>query len=601
MQGRRSSGRAAWLVLSLSSLTLAARAGWVELPLPNLSGAFAPLAMDHLPDGRFLYAESGQFLLQDGFGSPAATAFTGEPFVDPSFIAVLDATRAVAGGGGFGTSDLYRFDPAAPAAPGFAALGLDIQNFQAVPRDAAGLYVGGIYTGVTHGVRYVAADGSVSKVIIENISTYSGGLARDAAGNLYVGDNDDGRVVRFSAAQLAGAIAGAPLDMGEGEFIHDFGGGGHIGSLAVDARGRVWATGWMQDGLRMYDPWADVDLQFIPGPTNANYTVLNFQRGGVDYVAYINQANPFAGGTAMRYGYVRSGAAPAVRAGDLDGDFVSDCALFRPAGHQWFTMEADGDQGAFTSGEGWTVPLAADFDADYVAETAWFRPDAGQWLVHNFGPPAPLPYFVQWGWARTVPVVGDYDGDGVADIAVWDPVAGLWYVRKSGGGMLAYNWGWSKSVPVPGDYDDDGLTDLAVYAPAQGNWYVKLSGGGTLVENWGWKEAQPAPGDYDGDGRTDLAVYHAKTGAWYIRRSAGGFETLTLGARNESPVPADYDGDGLVDPAVLQRDTGLWRYRRSRDGQVVTRQFGWSETEPVHAQWQINRWMNQRLQLWPVP
>ena len=34
-----------------------------------------------------------------------------------------------------------------------------------------------------------------TKVIIDNVSTYSGGFARDAAGDLYVGDTDNGNGV----------------------------------------------------------------------------------------------------------------------------------------------------------------------------------------------------------------------------------------------------------------------------------------------------------------------------------------------------------------------------------------------------------------------
>jgi hypothetical protein len=284
-------------------MALSAPGAFVQFDLPVLSQPFGPLAMSHLPDGRLVYAESGSFYLQDAFGLPALTPFTGEPAVDPSFIAVHDGSLAVAGGGGFGSSLLHRFDPATPAAPGFASFGAPVQNYQGVFRDADGLYVSGLYSGTTHGVQYVPTNGGAPKVIVENVSTYSAGMTRDAAGNLYVGDNDNGVVYRFTSAQLAAAIAGLALTPADGVTVHDFGGGGNIGSLAVDDAGNLWAAGWQANGIKVYRPSIGDELTLTPGFDNANYYVASFTRNGESYIAYVNQENPFSGNSRQVYGF----------------------------------------------------------------------------------------------------------------------------------------------------------------------------------------------------------------------------------------------------------------------------------------------------------
>lgn len=297
-------------VALIMGIVLDTRASWVDLSLPTLGSSYAPFAMAHLPDGRFVYADSGQFYRQDSFGSASYSAFSGEPAVDPSFIAIrADGGQAVAGAGGFGASDLYTFDPNTPALSSFTSAGASFQNYQGVYRDAAGVYIGGLYAGFTHGVRYFALDGSVNQMLVTNVSTFSAGMAIDTAGNLYVGDTDNGEVRLFTSNQLAAAIGGLPLDMLDGALVYDFGGGGNVGSLAVDGVGRVWAAGYLHNGLRVYDPLLGTDVTVTPGLDNANYTVLSFTRNGESYVGYINQEDPSSGGSGMQYGYAPVGLA----------------------------------------------------------------------------------------------------------------------------------------------------------------------------------------------------------------------------------------------------------------------------------------------------
>lgn len=301
------------IVSAVVALTVPATlfASWIQFDLPTLSSAWGPTALAHLPDGRYVFAENGSFYLQDAWNSASYSAYSGEPSTDPSFIGIYDGTHAVAGRGTWAASDMDVFDPSSLSSPGFSSVGVSLQNYHGVIRDASSVYVGGSDTGVGgnhHGIRYVTLDGSVNKVVIDDISVYSCGFAIDAGGNLYVGDNDDGCVYRFTAAQLGGAIAGSALSIGDGEFIYDFGGGGNLGTLAVDGHGRVWATGWQQVGLKVYNPSLAQEFTYVPGLANTDYKVAAFYREGVPYIAYLNQANAGQNGSAQYYGFDEAAA-----------------------------------------------------------------------------------------------------------------------------------------------------------------------------------------------------------------------------------------------------------------------------------------------------
>ncbi len=285
---------------------VAAYADWMSLPLPDLSQAWGATALAHLPDGRYVFGESGNLYQQDAWGAAAYSPYTSEPAgIDPSFIAVWDDGIGVVGQGGWSASSLYSFSPA-DTGGGFTNIGLSLQNYHGVMRDGLSLYTGGADTGPGgdhHGIRLVTLDGATNRIVIDDISTYSCGFDLDEDGNLYVGDNDDGKVYRFSAAQLSAAAQGDPLAITNGTLVHDFGDGGDIGSLAVDSSGRIWAAGWQHTGLRVYNPDLDREFTYIPGLSNANYKVACFERGGVGYVAYINQADPSSAGSSQYYGY----------------------------------------------------------------------------------------------------------------------------------------------------------------------------------------------------------------------------------------------------------------------------------------------------------
>jgi hypothetical protein len=300
------------VALATASLHSTSFADWTQFSLPNLSDAFAPTAITALPDGRYVFAMQGAYYRQDAFGAPGFTAYSNVSpgdNADPSFLAVWDATRALAGGGGFGASDLYRFDPSALTSPAFTAQGLSLQNYSGVFRDAASLYVGGGngsagngFGGQKHSISFVDLATATSKVIIDNVSTFSGAFAQDAAGNLYVGNTDNGNVYKFTAAQLSLAITGSALTLADGALVyHSI---NSLGTMAVDALGRIWTSGFLANGLQVYDPLTGIETTIVPALTNANYMVTAFSVDGQGYVAYANQANPFQSGTAQYYGFM---------------------------------------------------------------------------------------------------------------------------------------------------------------------------------------------------------------------------------------------------------------------------------------------------------
>ena len=158
------------IIASCLSLLLPWRSPWC-LPFPKLPrtgrSSICPTSPMRIPpprwlnlqDGRYVFANQGSYYLQDTFGSASYTAYSNVApgnSADPSFIAVWDATHAVAGGGGWGASDLYSFNPSSTTAPTFAANGLSLQNYSGIFRDATSLYVGGANgTGSTHSISYV--------------------------------------------------------------------------------------------------------------------------------------------------------------------------------------------------------------------------------------------------------------------------------------------------------------------------------------------------------------------------------------------------------------------------------------------------------------
>lgn len=286
---------------------LSASASWTTFSMHAVDNAWGATAFDHLSDGRYVYGQSGSFYLQDAFGAAGYSTFSASPVAstDPSFIAAHNDNTAVAGMGGWSPSAFQAFDPSDTGST-FSEVGSAVQNYNAAFYNASALIVGGAtnnggFGWDHHAVRYVALDSSTVTTIVDDVSLYSGALAVDASGNLYVGDNDDGSVYRFTSAQVDAAVAGTTLTLDDGVFMHQF---GSVGSLAVDGNGNVWAAGYGMNGIEVYNPTLGLTRSYIPALDNAYYKVDTFSTGGQNYIAWLNRDgwNP-SGGDAITYGY----------------------------------------------------------------------------------------------------------------------------------------------------------------------------------------------------------------------------------------------------------------------------------------------------------
>jgi hypothetical protein len=289
-----------------------------------LAGDVNATALAHLPDGRFVLGIGGRLRVQSQWGGATTAAVPANGVVfDPAFLAVKDGSTALLGAGGFFTSTLHRWQPAAGVQPALSAV---LQNFSAAywksPTSALeGWLIGGTNApDGTHNVSFVSLDGSVSGPVTQSLCTYSGGLAVDAQGHLYTAlyeldgtpkAADADRVLRFSAAQVQTAVqailasAPAPLPRSAGAFVHRF---SSTSSLAVDAAGRVWAAGFKVAQLEVFDPATSVAAivhpdhpAFAPG-IERSFQVATYPRDGAGYVAFVVRDLFGGAGTPVFYG-----------------------------------------------------------------------------------------------------------------------------------------------------------------------------------------------------------------------------------------------------------------------------------------------------------
>lgn len=280
-------------------------ATFTEMPLPPLAQDFGSYRMDHLSDGRLIYATNDQLNRQSTFQSAGTVSlqnYTGKGAANwyPSAVAIHSDSLGVIGKGDFPMSNVYVFDPSNLATPFTPIAGVTRQDYALAFRDASGIYLAGASgTDSRHAVRYVSLDGTVDKLILNDISQYGADITVDMAGNLYVSDNDDLRLYKFTPAQIAAAIAGAPLTLNPQAYVTTQ---RNNGSLAIDALGRIWSAGFRGTGLDMFDPANGITTNFTPHLPNENYIVTTFTVGDTGYVAYVNAGGANAG-AAMTYGF----------------------------------------------------------------------------------------------------------------------------------------------------------------------------------------------------------------------------------------------------------------------------------------------------------
>ncbi len=299
------------LALSLAFARPALGQVFNTINLPDLSATPPAVAFSHLSDGRLVYGNANSLYLQSTFGASGLTTFATPPGVDPSFITVLSNNAALVGGGGFGpSSPIYQFNPSIPATPNYTRVPLaaDLQNFTAAKAGASAAYVVGsngsgtnVFDGPASAVTYVTLSGQ-SQPLVDNAGGFSAGIAVDGGGNVFVGNDDDNSVYKFTSAQVVNALTNSHvLTFADGTLVHTFA-VDVVGSIAVDAEGRLWASGFGADGLFWFNPTTGVGGTLTPEAPGGAYNLSTFSAGGIDYVSYVWQSG-FSPNSTVIYGY----------------------------------------------------------------------------------------------------------------------------------------------------------------------------------------------------------------------------------------------------------------------------------------------------------
>ncbi len=306
--------RKASVVSAFAAVLLPAtsHADWTSFSLPNLTSYFSSQAAN-LSDGQLIYGSSSSLSLQTTFGSSTLTSFANAQTWDPSGIALQSDTLGVIGSGSLGSSALYTFNPSNPSTTFTPIPGVTIQNYGVLFHDSNSLLVIGGNGSLSNGfgkdssLSYVTLNGGTNKVIIDNISEYSGGMALDANGDLYVATASSigaPKLYKFTASQLSQAIAGStPLSISDGTFITTL---AASSSIAVDNLGRIWSAGYGLNGLDVFDPANGFMTNFIPADDNSSYVVSTFSDGTNSYVGYINTDDAASAGSPVTYGYEKT-------------------------------------------------------------------------------------------------------------------------------------------------------------------------------------------------------------------------------------------------------------------------------------------------------
>ena len=126
-----------------------------------------------------------------------------------------------------------------------------------------------------------------------------------------------------------------------------------------------------------------------------------------------------------------------------------------------------------------------DYDGDGITDVAVQKPSGQNWWRSSMNGSVNV---VNFGLGTDINVQGDYDGDGKTDWAKGRVQGGqrVWYLLQSTNGFAVRSWGNSVDTVTPADYDGDGETDLAIFRAGSGQWWIqKSSNGATTIVNWG--------------------------------------------------------------------------------------------------------------------
>lgn len=344
----------------------------------------------HLPDGRFLFGTVGQVFIQDSYGTAAMTALENDENVmmDPAFMAVRSETQALVGAGGFtGPSGVYLFDPSDPEISLVTPPLTTLQNYAGAfwRHPTSGregwLVSGGNGADGASDLTFISADGAVVGSVTGTLSSFSGSVAMDEGGNVFVslagftGSVENNQIIKFTAGQMDAAVAAliaespVPLTRAEAELVFT---ADASGAMAVDAEGRIWVGGWQINHLQAYDPVTQINRRFMPdhaplagafGPPT--YAPKVFTKDAVDYVSFLANDGFYASNSDLVLGYrpvselvVRSVqmAAAAQTASEAGAPVIEVTVTMTPAAAESITVPLT-VSGTATAGEDFTLAV----------------------------------------------------------------------------------------------------------------------------------------------------------------------------------------------------------------------------------------------------
>jgi hypothetical protein len=319
-------------VICASALAVASPAAysqeWTSFKVGQIAEFSYSFSHAHLPDGRFVFGTDGQVFIQDSYGTAAMTALenTEEVTMDPAFMAVRSETQALVGAGGYsGPSGVYLFDPSAPATSLVTPPLATLQNYSGVfwKHPTSGregwLISGGNGVEGASDLTFISTDGVVKGSVTGPLSAYSGSVATNGGGDVFVslaglfGSVENNQVIKFTAAQMDAAVEAivdespAPLTRGEAELVFT---ADDSGAMTVDAEGRIWVGGYQINHLQAYDPATGANRRFMPdhaplagafGPPM--YSPKVFTKDAVDYVSFLANDGYFVSNSDLVLGY----------------------------------------------------------------------------------------------------------------------------------------------------------------------------------------------------------------------------------------------------------------------------------------------------------
>lgn len=314
-------------VFCASALAFASAAfsqDWTSLKV----GELANFSFSHafLPDGRFLFGTEGKVFVQDAFGAAAKTQVLNSTniLLDPSFVAARSDTQALVGGGGYlGPSGVYLFNPSSPGTTLVTPALTTLQNYNAVfwkhpTSSREGWIIGGANAGFSSNLTFVSIDGTFVGNLTSALSDYSGGLAVDATGNIFVSlagpdAATNNKVIKFTADQIDTAaqavLSGTPAPLAVTAATSVFTADAS-GALAVDAAGHLWITGYQIGHIQAYDPATGVTRRVLPDhPALAGafgapaYSVKVFTKDAAEYVSFLVNDSFYSTDSDLLIGY----------------------------------------------------------------------------------------------------------------------------------------------------------------------------------------------------------------------------------------------------------------------------------------------------------